>query len=172
MSKAGPVQRTAEAIELVAAAFLALMTALTFVAVFCRYVVGYVIPDGFEFSRLLLGVAIFWGIATANYRDEHIGMDMVWSLVGPRGKRVIDWFAGLVTLVSFVAFWWMFTFKVYDTRRSGETTFDLHIPLWYFYALAWVGTIAGVFLLALRLYRMATHPATQDDKGAHPLQME
>ena len=45
------------------------------------------IPDWFDLSRLMLGIAIFWGIATTSYRDEHIQVDFLWEWVGPRGKR-------------------------------------------------------------------------------------
>lgn len=159
-------------LESVAAAFLAVITALTFVAVVLRYLFSYVIPDSFDIARLLLGAAIFWGIATANYRDEHIGMDLFWTLAGARGKRLLDVAAGLVTLATFCVFAWMFTFKLQDTWRSGETTFDLHLPLWWFYALAWLGVGAGVVLLAARVWRLIAHPALSGEKGENGLTLE
>jgi TRAP-type C4-dicarboxylate transport system permease small subunit len=160
------------AIERIAALFLAVITALTFVAVILRYIFSYAIPDSYDVARLLLGVAIFWGIAAANYRDEHIGMDLVWSLVGPRGKRIIDISAGLITLIVFLVFCWMFTFKFGDTFRSGETTFDMHLPLWMFYGLAWLGLFAGALLLALRVWRLIAHPESVAEKGSEPLVMD
>jgi len=166
MSVTSRFQWLVMAIERVTALFLAAITALTFVAVFLRYLAGYVIPDSYDIARLLLGVAIFWGIAAANYRDEHIGMDLVWSLLGRRGRWAIDAVAGLVTLAVFGVFFWMFSFKVVDTFRSGETTFDLHLPLWAFYALAWLGVFAGAVLLAVRVWNTITRPGEVPDKGA------
>jgi TRAP-type C4-dicarboxylate transport system permease small subunit len=160
------------AIERIAAVFLAVITALTFVAVILRYIFSYALPDSYDIARLLLGVAIFWGIAAANYRDEHIGMDLVWSLVGPRGKRFLDISAGLVTLAVFLVFCWMFTVKLGDTLRSGETTFDVHLPLWAFYGLAWLGLCAGALLLALRVWRLIAHPEITPEKGSEPLVMD
>jgi len=160
------------AIERLAAIFLAVMTALTFVAVVLRYAFNYVIPDAFDISRLLLGIAIFWGIAAANYRDEHIGMDLVWSLAGARGRRTIDIAAGLLTLAVFLVFGWMMTFKVYDTLRSGETTFDLHLPLWLFYAVAWLGIVAGALLLGIRIWRLIASAPGADDKGQSNLMLD
>jgi TRAP-type C4-dicarboxylate transport system permease small subunit len=160
------------AIEGLAAVFLAIMTALTFVAVILRYVFNYVIPDAFDVARLLLGIGIFWGIAAANYRNEHIGMDLAWSLAGPRGRRRIDIFSSLVTLAAFFVFWWMLTFKVRDTFATGETTFDLHLPLWGFYGVAWVGITAGCLLLAVRVLRLlADRPDTRKEpQDALPLE--
>ncbi|HEX7952086.1 MAG TPA: TRAP transporter small permease [Burkholderiales bacterium] len=159
-------------IEAIAAVFLAFITALTFVAVILRYVFSYAVADSYDIARLMLGVSIFWGIAAANYRDEHIGMDLVWSMVGKRGKWIIDVCAGLVTLAVFVVFAWMFTLKLGDTFRSGETTFDLHLPLWGFYALAWLGLVSGVVLLSLRMWRMILHPESVPEKAAEPLVMD
>jgi TRAP-type C4-dicarboxylate transport system permease small subunit len=167
-----PSPRVVVWLESVAASFLAAITALTFVAVILRYLFSYVIPDSFDIARLLLGAAIFWGIATANYRDEHIGMDLLWSMTGPRGKRLLDVAAGLTTLAAFCAFTWMFTFKLQDTWRNGETTFDLHLPLWWFYALAWLGLAAGVVLLVVRVWRLIAHPALAGEKGTDSLTME
>jgi len=159
-------------LETFAALFLAAITTLTFVAVILRYIFSYVIPDSFDIARLILGVSIFWGIATANYRDEHIGMDLVWSMAGSRGKRFLDVVAGLITLAAFCVFAWMFTFKVQDTWHSGETTFDLHLPLWIFYALAWLGVAAGVLLLAVRVWRLILHPAQAGEQGDGGLTMQ
>ncbi len=165
----GPLLR---GIEWLAALFLAIMTALTFVAVILRYIFNYVIPDSFDVARLLLGIGIFWGIAAANYRNEHIGMDLGWSLAGPRGRRRIDIFSSLVTLVAFFVFWWMFSFKVRDTFATGETTFDLHLPLWGFYAAAWVGITAGCLLLLVRVWRLLSdRPETRrEPQDALPLE--
>jgi TRAP-type C4-dicarboxylate transport system permease small subunit len=159
-------------LENVAAGFLAAITVLTFVAVILRYIFSYVIPDSFDIARLLLGASIFWGIATANYRDEHIGMDLVWSLVSKRGKYIIDVIAGIVTLAVFGVFGWMFTFKFQDTLRSGETTFDLHVPLAFFYGLAWLGVAAGVVLLAIRVWRLIAHPEAVGAKGEGDMMLD
>jgi hypothetical protein len=37
------------------------------------------------------------------------------------------------------------------TLNSGETTYDLNLPLWPFYGLAWAGIAISVPLLILRL---------------------
>ena len=162
-------QSLVTAIERITALFLALITALTFVAVFLRYIVGYVIPDSFDIARLMLGVSIFWGIAAANYRDEHIGMDLVWSMVGSRARWAIDAIAGVVTLAVFLVFFWMFTFKVLDAFRSRETTFDLHLPIWLFYGLAWLGVLAGAFLLAVRVWQTISRQSGIPEKGEKPV---
>src|SRR5512146_1677385 len=68
------VDRFIDVIELTAAGFLAVVTLLTFVSVFLRYLFAWSIPDAYDFSRLLLGILIFWGMAVASYRGDHISV--------------------------------------------------------------------------------------------------
>lgn len=148
------VERIINAIELTAAAFLAVVTALTFAAVVARYLFAWGIPDSYDFSRLLLGILIFWGIAVAGYRGQHITVDLLWSAVGSRLKRVLNVFADLVSLCAMAVFTWMMALKVLDTRSADILTFDLRVPVWPFYLVAWLGLAAGIILLTVRTAAM------------------
>lgn len=148
------LHRIAEAVDRVGALLLGIVTALTFVAVVCRYVLNAPIPDGFDISRLLLGVAVFWGIAAASYRLDHVQVDLLWTALGRRGRRWLDLGAALVTLGFFALLTAMFTEKVRDTFAANEQTFDLRLPVWAFYALGWLGLAVGLVLLAMRVARL------------------
>jgi TRAP-type C4-dicarboxylate transport system permease small subunit len=141
--------------ERVASFFLALIAALTFVTVMMRGTIGMVVPDAYDVSRLLLAVAIFWGIATASYRGEHIGVDIVWQALPPRGRRALDLVATAITFAAVAVFAWMLGQKVLGTWASGEATFDLRLPVWPFHLLAALGIFFAVILLAIRLVRLA-----------------
>jgi len=155
----GRFDRLVAAVEGVAAALLALVTALTFLGVVLRYVFRTSIPDGFDVGRMLMGAIIFWGIALAGYRGDHIAVDLAWSSAPMRWKRLIDLFAGTVTLVAMTAFFWMFGDKVLQTLAANLRTYDLRLPVWPFYALCWAGLASAVVLLILRLWRIATGTA-------------
>ncbi|MDT3677359.1 MAG: TRAP transporter small permease [Burkholderiaceae bacterium] len=146
------------AIEVTAAWFLAVVTALTFVSVILRYFFAWQIPDTYDFSRLLLATLIFWGMAGTGYRGEHITVDLIWGALGPRWQRGLDVFATALTLFAMTAFMIMMGSKVLDTRAENVLTFDLRQPVWIYYALAWIGLVAAVLLLAIRLYRLVLHP--------------
>jgi len=148
------LDRLSGAIEIAAAATLAAVTLLTFVAVGLRYVFGTSIPDTFDFGKNLLGILIFWGIAVAGYRGDHIAVDLLWSVGSKAGRRVIDLFAESVTLVCMAVFVWMQAEKVFQTQASGLSTYDLRLPVWVFYACAWIGLGLGLILAAARLYRL------------------
>lgn len=151
----GRIERLIDAIEFAAAAFLAVVTALTFVSVFLRYLFVWSIPDAYDFGSLLLGVLIFWGIAGASYRGEHITVDLLWGVCPPAVRRVMDAFADALTLACLAAFAWMMGVKSLSTYADNVRTFDLRLPVWIFHFLAWIGLAAAVALLAVRLARRA-----------------
>ncbi len=139
--------------ERAAGAFLAVVTVLTFATVVLRYGFRTSIPDSYDLSRNFLGILIFWGIAITGFRGEHITVDLVWGALPPRGRRVLDVAATAFTLICMGVFAFAMAVKVMGTRASQETTYDLNLPVWPFYALAWAGLAVSVLLLVLRLAR-------------------
>src|SRR5262245_54945527 len=152
------MDRFIDGIELVAAFFVGIVAADSFIAVLLRYFFSIQIPDAYDFGRLLLGILIFWGIAATSYRGTHITVDLVWSNVGPRWQRVIDVFATLVLLfVVSVQTYTLFD-KVVSTYRDNVLTFDLRLPTWPFFLVAWIGDVSAVLLIAVRTYRLIFNP--------------
>ena len=109
-------------------------------------------------GRLLLGILIFWGIAATSYRGAHITVDLVWEMSGARWRRVIDIFATLVLLLVVTVQTVMLFDKVVATYQDNLLTFDLHLPTWPFFAVAWVGDVAAVLLIAVRTFRLVFTP--------------
>src|SRR5215831_6516406 len=153
-----PMDRFIDGIELIAAAFVGIVAADTFISVLLRYFFSVSIPDSYDFGRLLLGILIFWGIAATSYRGTHITVDLLYSAVGPKLQRVIDVFATLVLL--FVVAFQTLTLhdKVWTTRADNVLTFDLRLPTWPFFLVAWLGDVSAVLLIAVRTYRLIFHP--------------
>jgi TRAP-type C4-dicarboxylate transport system permease small subunit len=129
-----------------------------FISVMLRYFFGFTIPDAYDFGQLLLGILIFWGIAATSYRGTHITVDLIWANVGPTWQRVIDVFATLVLLFIVSVQTYTLYDKVVSTYASNLLTFDLRLPVWPFYLVAWLGDVAAVLLIALRTYRLIFHP--------------
>ncbi len=152
--------RFIQTIEWLAAIFVGIVTIDTFVSVCLRYFFAWQIPDSFDFGRLLLGVLIFWGIAATSYRGTHITVDLVWSLASPRWKRIIDVFATLVLLFVVAVQTATLFDKVRVTYLDNVETFDLHLPTWPFFAVAWLGDVSAVLLIAIRTYRLIFSPET------------
>jgi TRAP-type C4-dicarboxylate transport system permease small subunit len=107
---------------------------------------------------MLLGILIFWGIAATSYRGTHITVDLVWAQANPRWKRAIDVFATLVLLfVVSVQTYTLFD-KVRATYADNVLTYDLGLPTWPFFAVAWVGDVSAVVLIAIRTWRLIFRP--------------
>jgi TRAP-type C4-dicarboxylate transport system permease small subunit len=148
-----PLDRLVDMIERAAGMFLAAIATLTFVSILLR-VFSVTIPDWYDISRLMLGVTIFWGIASTSFRNDHIKVDILWEWASPPWRRAIDIFATLVTFGFLAAFAWMLYYKVGSGWRSGEATFDVRLPIWPFHALAALGIGFAVILVAIRLWRL------------------
>jgi TRAP-type transport system small permease protein len=53
---------------------------------------------------------------------------------------------------------WTLFDKVATTRADNVLTFDLNLPTWPFFAVAWAGDVSAVLLIAVRTYRLIFHP--------------
>ena len=149
-------------IEWIAAFFVGLVAADTFISVLLRYFFNIQIPDAYDFGRLLLGILIFWGIAATSYRGAHITVDLVWANVGPRARRWIDVFATLVLLFVVTVQTYTLFDKVVGTYNDNVLTFDLRLPNWPFFLIAWLGDGAAVVLIAIRTYRLIFYPEAME----------
>jgi TRAP-type C4-dicarboxylate transport system permease small subunit len=152
------MDRFIDSIELVAAAFVGIVAADIFIAVLLRYFFNVQIPDSYDFGRLMLGILIFWGIAATSYRGTHITVDLVYANSSPRWQRVIDVFATLVLLFVVTVQTYTLFDKVASTRADNVLTFDLRLPTWPFFLVAWLGDVSAVLLIVVRTYRLIFRP--------------
>jgi TRAP-type C4-dicarboxylate transport system permease small subunit len=152
------MDRFIDSIELVAAAFVGIVAVNTFIAIVMRKFFAVTIPDYYDFGRLLLGILIFWGIAATSYRGSHITVDLVWGNVPPRQQRMIDVFATLVLLFVVTVQTITLFDKVRSTYYDHVLTYDLRLPTWPFFAVAWIGDVSAVLLIAIRTWRLIFHP--------------
>jgi len=152
------MDRFIDGIELIAAFFVGIVALDIFVSVMLRYFFAVQIPDSYDFGRLLLGILVFWGIAATSYRGSHITVDLLYSNVGERMQRVIDVFATLVLLFVVTAQTYTLFDKVRGTYADHVLTFDLRLPVWPFYLVAWLGDVSAVLLIAVRTYRLIFQP--------------
>ena len=158
-----PADRFIDAIEWCAATFVGIVALNIFLAVVLRKFFSTSIPDSYDIGKMLLGTLIFWGIAATSYRGGHITVDLVWTAAGPRMKRVIDVFATVV-LLFVVAIQTATLFdKVRATYVDHVLTYDMNIPTWPFFAVAWLGDVSAVLLIAIRTYRLVFQPQALHD---------
>ena len=160
------MDRFIDGIELIAAFFVGVVAADVFISVLLRKFFSYQIPDSYDFGRFLLGILIFWGIAATSYRGGHITVDLVWANVGPRYKRMIDVFATLVLLFVVTVQTVMLFDKERLTYQDNVQTFDLNLPTWPLFLIAWLGDVSAVVLIAFRAWRLVFHPELLHEEQA------
>ena len=152
------MDRFIDGIELIAAIFVGIVAADIFISVVLRECCRIQIPDSYDFGRLLLGILIFWGIAATSYRGAHISVDLLWASANKRWQRFIDVFATLVLLFVVTVQTIMLYDKVATTYTDHVLTFDLRLPTWPFFAVAWAGDVSAVILIAIRTWRLVFNP--------------
>jgi len=162
------MDRIIDGIEWIAAFFVGIVALDIFLSVLLRNTLNYSIPDSFDIGRMLLGILIFWGIAATSYRGTHITVDLIWGNVGPRYQRWIDIFATLVLLFVVTVQTCTLFDKVRGTYEDNVLTYDLHMPTWPFFAIAWIGDVSAVLLIAIRTYRLIFHPEEIHDPHVKP----
>ena len=162
------MDRIIDGIEWIAAFFVGIVALDIFLSVLLRNTLNYSIPDSFDIGRMLLGILIFWGIAATSYRGTDITVDLIWGNVGPRYQRWIDIFATLVLLFVVTVQTWTLFDKVRGTYEDNVLTYDLHMPTWPFFAIAWIGDVSAVLLIAIRTYRLIFHPEEIHDPHVKP----
>jgi TRAP-type C4-dicarboxylate transport system permease small subunit len=152
------MDRIIDAIEWCAATFVGIVALNIFLGVVLRKFFSWQIPDSYDIGKMLLGTLIFWGIAATSYRGGHITVDLVWSAASVRWKRFIDVFATIVLLFVVAVQTIMLFDKVRATYVDHVLTYDLNLPTWPFYAVAWLGDVSAVLLIAIRTWRLVFHP--------------
>jgi TRAP-type transport system small permease protein len=164
--------RLINSIEWLAAIFVGIVALNIFVAVVLRKFFATSIPDAYDFGRMLLGILIFWGIAATSYRGGHITVDLVWTSANKRWRRWIDIFATLVLLLVVTVQTATLFDKVRGTYVDHVLTYDMNIPTWPFYAIAWIGDVSAVVLIAIRTWRLIFKPEALHDEHAEDRKTE
>lgn len=141
-------------IEKIAGIFLAVITVIVFASAIGRYLLASPIPDAFDVSRLMMGVAVLWGLASVGYRGSHIKVDLLAEVLPARIRRWVDIFAWTVLLIFTCLFAWMLLSRVESYYSSGQVTSDLRMPIWPLIALMWVGVVASVVTVLSRIILM------------------
>ena len=144
------MKRILAATETVAAVFLLLIALVTGGNVLLRDLFSVQVPDWFDGSKLLMCIALFWGMAVATYHAGHICVDVLWEQLGAVNRRRLDLLASTVTLAFLAPLAWMVWVKVAST--GTQTTMDLRLPLVWFYGLAACGAVAAALLGAKRIW--------------------
>jgi len=144
-------------VERIAAVMLAGVTILVVASAVGRYLLAWPVPDAFDLSRLLLGVAIIWGLAGLGFSGAHIKVDMLALVLPTKARRMVNAFAWAVLALFTALLVWKMWGRLVNTYYGGETTMDLRLPHWPFLGAIWVGLVASLIATLWRLWLVVVH---------------
>ncbi|MGR3745038.1 MAG: TRAP transporter small permease [Pseudooceanicola nanhaiensis] len=147
----GPVARILLIIERIAGVLLGLVTVLIVISAVGRYIFAWPVPDAFDLSRLVLGVAIAWGIASLGFHGTHIKVDLLAQSVGAGPRRIINAVAWAVLLVFTALLTWKIFERLESAFYAGDATMELRLAHWPFILAIWLGIVAALFTTLVRL---------------------
>ncbi|WP_238366310.1 TRAP transporter small permease [Mesobacterium pallidum] len=111
------------------------------------------VPGDFELVELGVGFAIFCFMPWAQYARAHARVDLFTPAFSGWQNRLMDVVADLGLLVSAFIIAKQLRLGMLDKIQYFETSFILHMPLWWGYAAAMLGAVAWVLVAAFCLMR-------------------
>ena len=140
------------ALRFAAGAMLVASVAINFANIIGRYFVSVSLSWAEEAMLFLMIGCVFLGAGPVGWAGRHIRMDVVISLLPPRGRKAFDVFSDLVTIATCVALavfaWPVITMLTELDQRSQSANIPLVIPQ---VALP-LGLLLMAFLIAVRLF--------------------
>jgi hypothetical protein len=153
------MDRFIDKIEFLAAVFIGIVAADVFITVVLRWF-NTSIPDSYNFGQFLLGIFDFLGHCRhllpryAHHRRCCVGQRR--SQLATRLRRVRN--TGVAVRRQRA--------NLYAVRQNVSTyysnleTIELRLPVWPFFAVAWLSDVSAVMLIAVRTYRLVFQPAS------------
>ena len=126
------------ALGFAASLILFALMVVTFIDVIGRYIFNHPLRGAFEGTELMLLVLIFAGLPLVSHADEHVTMDFIDHMLGPRGRTLLMRLSHVVCAAVLLLLSWLIWQKAGKISEYGDTTDVLRItlgPFIYFMAV-------------------------------------
>jgi TRAP-type C4-dicarboxylate transport system permease small subunit len=103
-----------------------------------RYVFNRPVRGAFEVTELMLLVLIFAGLPLVSYADEHVTMDFIDRLIGPRARAGLERGVHVVTMAIMALLAWLVWLKadrIWGYRDATDVLRIVYGPFVYFMAV-------------------------------------
>ncbi|WP_157691419.1 TRAP transporter small permease [Brevibacterium sandarakinum] len=153
---------------------LVLMVLITCIEVFSRAVFGQPLGWNVSFTeRYLLVGSAFFGIVTAYRTGAHVAVTSVFGMLPLRVQKTLQIMTHAMVSVIFALLFWYGLQAALNAAATGEIppkgATELPIPEWIWRAFIPLGSIMGMTIAVVDLYREITAPwgvlATDYDPG-------
>ena len=141
---------------------LIVMMMVTLADVFMRYVFNSPIRGTYELVEAMLVVFVFHGMSTAFLQRRNIVIDLIDSFVPRYLVIALTRISDVLTVAAIVMFAYAMITPAMQSYSYGEIKMDLHIPIWWEWAVALIG-IVGAILCALGALLLPATPQKHDE---------
>ena len=133
---------------------LTLLALMTVASVVGRALTGIglgPVPGDFELVEVGTALAVFCFMPWCHLKRGHAMVDMFWRAYPPAMQRVLMVLADGLMFVVWVLLIWRMGLSMLDYRGNEETTFILHMPVWWGYAASMPPAVVGCLAYGWRL---------------------
>lgn len=155
-------------LTLAAATIIAVMMLLTAASVVMRRVFNSPIRGDYEYITLLFVFTVFFGLAYAQSRHQHIRIGVVRDRLSPRQRHYVDIVVLTISLGLFLILTWRSAIQTAWALEMGDTILGaIQVQTWP----PRLAVAVGTGLLCLRIFvqlvhRVRTAPGSPDDPAA------
>jgi TRAP-type C4-dicarboxylate transport system permease small subunit len=131
------------------------ITSLIFIDVMARNVFDFAFQGAGEISEYLLVLIAFFGLGYAQLTGTHVRIEVLFSRLPPRLKRIMNIFIMLLLIAFFIIMTWQIGKEAYrawaENISHWGTTWLL--PTWPAHAVAFVGCVLLLISFLIQLLR-------------------
>lgn len=134
--------------------------------VILRQVFNTPVRGAYDLVSIGLLIMVFFGIGPVITRRSEILIDLVDGFLPGPVLRLLKGVAAIGTLVVFVFLGWAMIGPALDARRYGDRLLELGLPVWWLWAVAFVGLAMIIAATLMRLFRGGdgeTPPAEREE---------
>ncbi|PKQ03170.1 MAG: hypothetical protein CVT72_15505 [Alphaproteobacteria bacterium HGW-Alphaproteobacteria-11] len=153
----------------VAMAALVLMMAVVVSDVAMRQLFNHPVKGAYDAVGILLGVSVFYAIASVIASRQEIVIDLIDGMLPPRALSALKRFAGLLSALVLTFIFYAMLTPTQEAYRYGDISLELRIPLWTVWVVALVGMAGGILAsLMVQIAPQGLQPAgVPDVTGDH-----
>ena len=137
------------------------MVGLVFYQVIARFILGSQLRWSEELARYCMLYISFLGIGAGIKYHKHVGVDLLGTMLKPKGKRVLMLILAVITTLIIGVFTY-YTGKVtLKILKTGQVSPAAHIPMWIPYATIPLGFFGGILRELEEMIKIIKTPAEQ-----------
>jgi TRAP-type C4-dicarboxylate transport system permease small subunit len=150
----------ARAVAITGGVVLCIVVLIVVVSVIGRALIPFglsAVPGDFEIVQFGVLFAIFCALPLTQYLRGHADVSILVDRFPVRAVVVIEFIMDVMMLCATVFILWRFGIGMLDKYENRETTFILHLPLWWTYAGGMLGAVCMVIVSAYCVVRSFTN---------------